>query len=192
AEVAKLSLNSYVTMKISFANMLADVCERIPGGNVDVVTNALGKDSRIGEKYLKGALGYGGPCFPRDNKALSFLAKELGVCVPLAEVVDLYNSGLAENTAAKIQRFIQSEMTIAVLGLAYKPLSNVIEESQGMALAKCLSSRVRKVFVFDPLANENAAAVFSEVNIEVSESLPQCVACAQVVIIATPDPVLKI
>lgn len=191
AEVAKLSLNSYVTMKISFANMLADVCERIPGGNVDVVTNALGKDSRIGEKYLKGALGYGGPCFPRDNKALSFLAKELGVSVPLAEVVDLYNRELAQNTAAKIQCFLQSEMTIAVLGLAYKPLSNVIEESQGIALARCLSSRVRKVVVFDPLANENAAAVFSGVNIEVSESLPQCLACAQVVIIATPDPVFK-
>ena len=56
-------------------NVLADICERIPGGDVDVVTSALGLDSRIGRKYLTGALGYGGPCFPRDNVALGFMVR---------------------------------------------------------------------------------------------------------------------
>src|SRR6185437_6603583 len=70
AEIAKIALNSYVTMKISFANTLADLCERIPGGDVDVVTDAIGSDARIGRKYLTGGLGFAGPCFPRDNVAL--------------------------------------------------------------------------------------------------------------------------
>ncbi|HYT93579.1 MAG TPA: nucleotide sugar dehydrogenase, partial [Gemmataceae bacterium] len=67
AELTKLSVNTFVTTKISYANMLAEVCETLPGAEVDVVTSAIGCDTRIGQKYLKGAMGYGGPCFPRDN-----------------------------------------------------------------------------------------------------------------------------
>ena len=77
AEIAKIALNSYVTIKISFANTLADLCERIPGGDVDVVSDAIGSDTRIGRKYLTGGLGFGGPCFPRDNVALGFLCDRL-------------------------------------------------------------------------------------------------------------------
>jgi Predicted UDP-glucose 6-dehydrogenase len=71
AEIAKIALNSFVTMKVSFANTLADICERIPGGDVDAVSDALGSDSRIGRKYLTGGMGFAGPCFPRDNVALT-------------------------------------------------------------------------------------------------------------------------
>ena len=73
AEVTKLAVNTFVTTKISYANMLAELCERIPGGDVDTVTRAIGLDSRIGGKYLRGATAYGGPCFPRDNVALAAL-----------------------------------------------------------------------------------------------------------------------
>lgn len=78
AELTKLAVNTYVTIKITFANMLARICERLPGADVDVVTSALGLDSRIGRKYLKGSIGYGGPCFPRDNGALKTLARSIG------------------------------------------------------------------------------------------------------------------
>jgi UDPglucose 6-dehydrogenase len=64
AELAKISVNTFVTTKISYANMLADICDRLPGADVDVVAEAVGSDSRIGRKYLRGAVGYGGPCFP--------------------------------------------------------------------------------------------------------------------------------
>jgi len=80
AELAKISVNTFVTTKISYANMLSEICEQIPGADVDVVTNAIGQDSRIGKKYLRGATGYGGPCFPRDNVAFGLgiaLASEL-------------------------------------------------------------------------------------------------------------------
>ena len=79
AEITKLAVNTYVTTKISYANMLARICERLSGANVDVITSALGLDTRIGPKYLKGAVSYGGPCFPRDNLALAQLARQLGV-----------------------------------------------------------------------------------------------------------------
>ena len=78
AEIAKIALNSYVTIKISYANMLADLCERVPGGDVDVVSEAIGSDSCIGRKYLSGGLGFAGPCFPRDNVALSYFARYAG------------------------------------------------------------------------------------------------------------------
>ena len=78
AELTKIAVNAFVTTKITFANMLADMCAKIPGGDVDVVSDALGLDSRIGRKYLTGGLGFGGPCFPRDNVALGFIAGVLG------------------------------------------------------------------------------------------------------------------
>ena len=64
AEITKLAVNTYVTTKISFANMLARICEKLPEANIDVVTSALGRDTRIGQKYLKGAVSYGDPAFP--------------------------------------------------------------------------------------------------------------------------------
>ena len=75
AELTKLSLNTFVTTKISYANMLAGVCESLPDSDVDVVTQAIGLDSRIGRKYLKAAVAFGGPCFPRDNVAFRAMAK---------------------------------------------------------------------------------------------------------------------
>ena len=72
--------------------MLADICDRLPGADVDVVTKALGADTRIGGKYLKGAMGYGGPCFPRDNVAFAALARKLGARADVAEATDRINN----------------------------------------------------------------------------------------------------
>ena len=91
AELTKLAVNTFVTMKISFANLLAALCERLVGADIDAVTRALGRDSRIGPKYIKGGLGFGGPCFPRDNAALLSVSRRLGVSFPLAEATDQAN-----------------------------------------------------------------------------------------------------
>src|SRR5258708_5056180 len=82
AELAKISLNHFLTMKITFANMLAEVAENIPGVNVDSVVGAIGQDRRIGHHYLKPGLVFGGPCFPRDNRAFAYMAAKRGVSVP--------------------------------------------------------------------------------------------------------------
>ena len=100
AELAKISVNAYVTTKITFANMLAEMCARIPGGDVDVVSDALGLDTRIGRKYLTGGLGFGGPCFPRDNVALSFIAGAIGAQSELSVATDRLNRGLRRTCAA--------------------------------------------------------------------------------------------
>lgn len=190
AELTKISVNTFVTTKITFANMLAELCERIPGGDIDVVTNALGFDRRIGHKYLKGGLGYGGPCFPRDNVALGFIARELGSRAGLAEITDQTNRALPDTIANRILSLVPKGATVAILGLAYKPFSHVIEESQGVMLAKKLAHTGARVIAYDPLAAEGAKTELAY-HALVLDSLDECLAEADCVLITTPDPVFK-
>ena len=76
AELAKISLNSYITLKISFTNQLRMIAERFPKADIHAVLDAIGSDSRIGNKYLRAGLSFGGPCFPRDNRLLAFTARQ--------------------------------------------------------------------------------------------------------------------
>lgn len=187
AELTKVCVNTYVTTKVAFANMLADLCERLPGGDVDVVSNAVGLDARIGRRYLTGALGYGGPCFPRDNVALSYLARALGTRADLAETTDRVNRSLAATVIDRIGVSIQRGATVAVLGLAYKPFSHVIEESQGIFLARALAQYGARVVAHDPLAGPFAAQELRDQAV-VLGSLQDCLARASFVVITTPDP----
>ena len=84
AELTKISVNSFITMKISFTNQLRMIAERFPKADIHAVLDAIGSDSRIGQKYLKAGLSFGGPCFPRDNRLLAYTAKQSGVEAPLA------------------------------------------------------------------------------------------------------------
>jgi UDPglucose 6-dehydrogenase len=186
AELAKIAVNTYVTMKITFANMLAQICEELPGGDVDAVTSALGLDGRIGPRYLKGALGYGGPCFPRDNLALSYFARELGQQATLPEAVDGYNRRLAERLAARISASVSPHGVVAVLGLAYKPDTTVVEESQGLRLAQLLASNGSRVVVYDRVAVDAARQVLGD-RVTYARSLEDCLEPADVVVIANPD-----
>lgn len=190
AELTKISVNTFVTTKITFANMLAEICEKLPGGDVDVVTGALGLDERIGRKYLTGAIGYGGPCFPRDNVALSFIARELGVEATLAETTDSMNRRIAAKTVERLLPMIKKGATVAVLGLAYKPFSHVTEESQGVFVAEHLSANGARVVAFDPMANEMELDNVRK-HIVVLDSIEECLRQAEAVLITTPDPVFR-
>ena len=187
AELTKLAVNTYVTTKISYANMLAQVCETLPGADVDVVTSAIGCDSRIGKKYLKGALGYGGPCFPRDNVAFSALARANGVPALLAEATDQMNRRQVPRLAELILSRLPEGGTVGILGLSYKPETNVIEESQGLALAKYLLATGVKVVVYDPAAMQNAKAVLAAQTI-FARSTKECAGLADVLVITTAWP----
>ncbi len=187
AELTKISVNAYVTTKITFANMLAQLCQRIPGGDVDVVSGALGMDTRIGKKYLTGGLGYGGPCFPRDNVALGFIANALGVPADLPTTTDRLNRSLSERVSDVFRRRIGRETTVAVLGLSYKPFSHVIEESAALALVRhCLQHGIR-VVGYDPLAGEMANSELKGRAV-ILDSAKDCLAQADIVVVATPDP----
>lgn len=187
AELAKISLNAFVTMKITFANMLAELCAAIPGGDVDVVSDALGSDSRIGRKYLTGGLGFGGPCFPRDNAALGFVATALGARPDLLLATDRLNRTLPAHILSSWQSRIARDATVAILGLAYKPSSYATEQSQALMLAKALLDRGTRVLAYDPLAGE-AARQELDGRAQVVGSARDCVRHADVVLIGTPDP----
>lgn len=187
AELTKIAVNTFVTTKISYANMLADLCERLPGADVDVVTRALGLDSRIGGKYLKAATGYGGPCFPRDNVAFSALARRLGARADLAEATDQINSYQVDRLAHLVRQNLVGGGKVAVLGLSYKPDTSVIEESQGVALAKRLADEGYRVMVYDPQALGSAAAVLRDA-VTPAQSLGDCVAEADLLVITTAWP----
>jgi UDPglucose 6-dehydrogenase len=190
AELAKISLNSFVTLKISFANMLSAFCERIPGGNVDVVSDAIGLDRRVGRAYLTGGLGFGGPCFPRDNVALGFMGEKLDVACPLLSVNDAYNRDLSERVVSELKLKLREGATVAVLGLAYKPLSHVIEESPGIMMCEALSNSGFRVIGYDPLASEGASSVLKYKAL-VSDSLEGALGSAEVVIVMTTDEEFK-
>jgi UDPglucose 6-dehydrogenase len=185
AELTKLAVNTFVTTKISYANMLADLCERLPGANVDVVTSAVGLDSRIGTKYLKAATAYGGPCFPRDNMAMGYLGKKLGARAILAEATDELNRRhtlhLAEIVASKLPR---PDARVGILGLSYKPNTRVVDESAGVGLARHLRKRGIPVVAYDPIAMDNARAVLPDVTF--ASSVADCVQQSDAVVVTTP------
>lgn len=185
AELAKLSVNTYVTTKITFANMLTHICEQLPEGDVDVVTAALGLDSRIGRKYLKGATGYGGPCFPRDNLALIALARQLGISAPLAETTDRSNREEIRRLVELVKTNLPNGGAVGILGLSYKPKTGIVEESQGVLLAQALLDEHISVVVYDPAAMENARQALNG-SVHFAESLQTCVEQADVIVITTP------
>jgi len=184
AELTKISVNTFVTTKISYANMLADLCDRIPGANVDVVTSAVGLDSRIGRKYLKGAIGYGGPCFPRDNIAFCALAHSLGARADLAEATDRINRYQVERMVCLVRDRLEGGRAVGVLGLSYKPNTGVTEESQGVELALRLAREGYRVVVYDPQALGSAMAVLRE-TADAARSADDCASRVDLVVIST-------
>lgn len=185
AELAKISVNTYVTTKITFANMLARICEQLPGADVDVVADALGLDSRIGRRYLTGAIAYGGPCFPRDNVALGSLARALGVPAILAEATDRANREETQRLADLVESYAGADESIAVLGLSYKPNTNVVEESPGLQLVHELASRGHEVIAHDPAASDSARRVSQGLEIQFLDSAADAIARASVVAVTT-------
>ncbi len=185
AELSKLAVNTFVTTKITYANMLAQICERLPGGDVDKVTAAIGHDTRIGGKYLKGATGYGGPCFPRDNLAMGALARGLGAQAALAETTDRQNRAEAIRLADLVNAYAKPGEKVGILGLSYKPDTEVIEESQGMLLARQLLDGGRDLLVYDPMAMEAARVVLGE-GPQFCGSAEDCIRQSDIVVIAVP------
>lgn len=190
AELTKIAVNTYVTTKITFANMLADLCERLPGGDIDVVSGAVGLDRRVGVSCLKGGMGYGGPCFPRDNVALAAFARTMGAEPALAEITHVQNQKVPLRILGLLRRLAKSGQTVAILGLAYKPLTPVIDESQGIMLVKLLAQEGLKVIAWDAMAGEIAQSAL-EGHTTIYKDVDSCIARADVVIIALPDPRLK-
>jgi UDPglucose 6-dehydrogenase len=154
-EITKIAINSYITTKISFANMLGNICERIPEAEIDKITSAMGADKRIGKYYLKYGPSYGGPCFPRDNRSFSHFAKtqaKIDALIPVS--AHKINDFQAKFQKDKILKIIKENKinSLSILGLAYKTKTYVIEESASIKLInELLKNKNLKITVYDPL-----------------------------------------
>jgi UDPglucose 6-dehydrogenase len=185
AELTKLAVNTYVTSKISFANMLGEICDNLADADADVVTAALGRDTRIGGKYLRGATGYGGPCFPRDTLAFTTMARQAGVEADLAAAAQAINDRQLDRVCEIVLARTGVADRIAVLGLAYKPDTAVIEHAQGVMLAAALDKLGRRVVVHDPLALAAARAALGP-GVSFAASAAAAVATAEAVAVMLP------
>ena len=185
AELTKIAVNTYITMKISFANSLSEICDNLAGADVDLVTGTLGKDARIVGKYLRGATGYGGPCFPRDTAAFASLARAVGTAADLALAAHAINERQVGRVAAIITRHTAPGDRVAVLGLAYKPDTPVTEQAQGIMLAAALGTIGRRVIVHDPLGLDAARSVLGS-GVEFAASAADAVAAADAIAVMIP------
>jgi len=187
AEIAKISLNSYITMKISFANTLANICEHIPGADLDAITSALGADRRVSPYYIKGGPSYGGPCFPRDNKAFIAFAKTCNRNAALAEATDVVNQVQGRHIIDLVLENLSSSSNnvVGFLGLSYKPGTPVIEESPALKIIEELRTKTDvEIIVYDPLAMDNARTYFGD-NILYASSVSDCLRHATICVITT-------
>ncbi len=191
AEIAKISLNCYVTMKITYANSLASVCEKVPGANSQAITRAIGMDTRIGRKYLKPGLGFGGPCFPRDNVAFAAFARKVGQKAKLAEMVDEVNQDQVRRIENIVKNLIgqsgkkSENVLIGVLGLSYKPNTPIIEDSQAIDIVELLINQGYRIMVYDPQSLDAARGVFGD-GVRYANNSQACAEEADILLITTP------
>ncbi|HZQ01781.1 MAG TPA: nucleotide sugar dehydrogenase [Reyranella sp.] len=188
AEIAKIASNTHETMRVSFANMLLSICAEVPGANVDRITEAL--SHRMGKRFFKGALPYGGPCWPRDNVALSAFMDMIGAPSALPRTVDAANADHGRYVLRKILAIAPPGARVGIIGLAYKPGTQHIDCSYSIDLVRWLRSEHRSVNVWDPEAAELArqelgsAATFCK-------TAEECLSSSDVVVIALPLTALR-
>jgi UDPglucose 6-dehydrogenase len=149
AELTKISVNSYITMKISFTNQLRMIAGQFPKADINHILDAIGTDTRIGKKYLRPGLSFGGPCFPRDNRLLAYAAREVGMEAPLAEASDRTNELTKVNLLEKVRAAVPTGSIVLILGISYKPDTYITEESAGLHLAQNLKRHGYRVLVHD-------------------------------------------
>jgi len=162
AELTKISVNSYITVKISFTNQLRMIADQFPKADIHAILDAIGSDSRIGKKYLRAGLSYGGPCFPRDNRLLAYTARQVGLEAPLAEAADRVNQRTNQDLFERVRQLAGKNDTVAVLGLSYKPDTYITEEAAGLFLAQQLKRHGYRVLVHDFGANPSNAPSLHE------------------------------
>jgi UDPglucose 6-dehydrogenase len=165
AELIKHASNSFLALKISYANVLADLCERL-GGNVDEVTRAVGLDPRIGGQFLKAGLGFGGFCLPKDVQAFIKLADRAGIDFGLLKETERVNRQRVDQLLDKVKKalWVMKEKQIAVLGIAFKPNTDDIRLAPAIEVIRRLLAEGAIVRATDPEAMTRARAAIPGVH----------------------------
>lgn len=162
AEMIKYASNDFLALKISFINEIANVCE-IVGANIEDVASGMSYDKRIGDKFLKAGLGYGGSCFPKDTKALHWLANDSGYEIKTIKATIEVNENQKYKMFRKAkQRFGSLKgMKVAVLGLTFKPETDDLREAPSIPNIKRLLDEGAEIVAFDPVGEENFKKKFN-------------------------------
>jgi UDPglucose 6-dehydrogenase len=165
AELIKHASNSFLALKISYANVIADLCERI-GANVEEVTHAMGLDSRIGGQFLKAGLGYGGFCFPKDVQAFIHLSAKVGVEFDILKATERVNKQRIDRFFEKIHQalWVVKGKRVAVLGLAFKANTDDIRFAPALEVLKRLIEEGAVLHATDPEAMLRTKALFPQVH----------------------------
>ncbi len=163
AELIKHASNSFLAMKISFINLMANLCEQTEA-DVSLVAKGMGLDARIGSRFLQAGLGYGGSCFPKDVRALIKIGEDLGVDLDLLKEVDKINTERVKAFVAKVKRalWILKDKKIAILGLAFKPETDDIRNAPSIPLIRALLEEEAILSLYDPKAADNMKTIFPE------------------------------
>lgn len=193
AELIKYANNAFLAMKVSFINMFAGLCEKLPGTDVGIVAKGIGLDERIGALFLKAGAGWGGSCWPKDLAAIEASAERLGVSMPLIEATVEVNEKQFLNVVRIAHDLVGSlkGKRVAVLGLAFKPGTDDVRGAPSIKIINELSKRGAKVTVYDPEALENAKVILGS-KVAYASSVRHCLAHADVAIIATELDELKL
>jgi len=161
AELIKHASNSFLALKISYINMIADICERTDA-DVEQVALGMGLDPRIGRDFLRAGIGYGGSCFPKDVKALVKIGEDLGVAMTLLRETERINQDRAPAFVEKIKRalWILKDKTIGILGLAFKPETDDVREATSIRIIQELRREGAVLRLYDPKAMDNMKVLF--------------------------------
>jgi UDPglucose 6-dehydrogenase len=161
AELIKHASNSFLALKISYINMISDICERTEA-DVEQVALGMGLDPRIGRDFLRAGIGYGGSCFPKDVKALVKIGEDLGVPMNILREAERTNQDRVPAFVEKIKRalWILKDKTVGVLGLAFKPETDDVREATSIRLLQELRREGAVLRLYDPKAMDNMKAVF--------------------------------
>ena len=191
AELAKYACNSFLATKIAFVNQMADLCEAF-NGDIKKLTQIMGADSRIGDKFLNPGPGFGGSCFPKDIKAISNFAQQADVDLSIIESVITANQGRIKKITKKILGIVQQNniknCKIAFMGLAFKANTDDIRYSPAIAIIEELlkNNQEIKITASDPQADKNAKIYFSNnSNVEIFTDPYIAISDSDIIIIAT-------
>ena len=187
AEVIKYANNSFLATKLSFINSIANLCQRLPGTNVDKIAEVIGMDPRIGNQFLRAGPGYGGSCFPKDVQALLSLTKNLDTGSDFLNAIHKTNVDQIEIVLQLITKNVKplKNSTISLLGLAFKEDSDDVRESVSINLIEKLLAKKVNIKVHDPKAIDNAKSIFKN-KITYYSDVSNCLKNSDCAVLLTP------
>ena len=164
AEMIKYANNSFLATKISFINQLSNICQNIPGVNIDDIAKTIGSDPRIGDAFLNAGPGYGGSCLPKDMRALINFAEKVGINPTLLNAVEKTNQRQIKSIISLMEKSLGTLALkrLTVLGTAFKPNTDDVRDSIAIELIKKLLKKKARITIYDPKAMRNTMKIFGK------------------------------